>query len=147
MEPENFQPGEYLTFRLARQPFAIESRWVKAILPACQFTPMAQTDRTDPQWLIGHAQTGGQRFPVIDLRGRLELTPGAPGREPCIVAVDVSGGDGFPLLVGFIADRVSEVVKARARDFRQGKLRLGRPRRVLQPEEILTLEEVAAIDS
>lgn len=160
MDTRAFQPGKYLTFRIRGQHFAIDSRWVRAILPVDQLHPVAKataivspTDRfsgpaaIDPTLLLGHAVSGGQRIPVIDLARRLDLHSVASGREPFIVVIDVSGGDGLPQPAGFIADRVSEIVKARERDFREGKLRMGRPRRVLWPEEILTLDEVEAVAS
>lgn len=145
----NFQPGVYLTFRLARQMFAIERRWVCAMLPVHQLQPLVSRDPDAPTWWIGEARTGGQGFPVIDLAAKLGL-PNASGeisdgRDPYILAIDTRGGDGSPLLSGFIADRVTELIKVRTRDFRQGKIRIGRPRRVLYPEQILAVAELEAI--
>ena len=144
-----FQPGEYLTFRLARQMFAIERRWVCAILPVHQLQPLVGRDSGTPAWWIGEAQTGGQPFPIVDLAARLGLPKGTPetpdGRDPYILAIDTSGGDGSPILCGFVADRVTELIKVRSRDFRQGRIRIGRPRRVLHPEQVLPLEELEAI--
>ena len=49
-------------------------------------------------------------------------------------------------VVGFIADRVSEVLELRQRDFRNGAVRgHGRPRRVLEPEEIMTEADWATL--
>ncbi len=102
-----------------------------------------------PSWWIGEAKTGGQSFPVVDLAAKLGLPkakPEAPdGRDPYILAIDISGGDGSPILCGFVADRVTELIKVRARDFRQGRIRIGRPRRVLYPEQVLAVAELEAI--
>jgi chemotaxis signal transduction protein len=87
-------------------------------------------DDPDPKWLVGEATFKGEKFPVIDLRAKLNLRPGISGRTPCIVAVD-SGG-----LTGFLADAVSEIVHARAHDYRHGKLRIGRPRQIMNPSEL-----------
>ena len=130
--------------------FAIESRWVCAMLPLHQLQPLTRRDTDAPDWWIGEAKTGGQGFPVIDLAAKLGLPNARPetpdmdnyfGSGP----IDTSGGDGSPLLCGFIADRVTELIKVRARDFRQGKIRIGRPRRVLYPEQILAEAELDAI--
>jgi chemotaxis signal transduction protein len=80
---------------------------------------------------------------VVDLRGKLHLAPGVRGRDPVIVVVEVNTTVGLQL-AGFIADRVSNVVTARERDYRRGKLRTGgRPRIVLDPDSILAREPVA----
>jgi chemotaxis signal transduction protein len=56
------------------------------------------------------------------------------------VAVAAAGGD---RLAGFVADRVSEVVNLRERDLRDNTVRIkGRLRRLLDPEQILTEEEL-----
>jgi hypothetical protein len=39
-------------------------------------------------------------------------------------------------LAGFVADSISGLVHARQRDFRNGKLRIGRPRPILHPESL-----------
>jgi chemotaxis signal transduction protein len=93
-------------------------------------------------WTCGFASMRGSEIPVMDLRARLGLSPGSYGRQPCIVVVEVKTNYG-PSLVGFVADRVSEVVQVRERDFSHGKLRLaGRLRDVLNPDRILAFEPV-----
>jgi chemotaxis signal transduction protein len=123
----DFRSGFYLTFRVGRQEFAMEAGPVKAILPAHE---LLAADDPDPEWLVGEATFIGEKFPVIDLRARLNLRHGITGRTPCIVAVD-SGG-----LTGFLADAVSEIVHARAHDYRNGKLRIGRPRQIMSLSEL-----------
>jgi hypothetical protein len=49
-------------------------------------------------------------------------------------------------LAGFIADRVTETIFARERDFSHGKLRLGgRLREVLDPEMLFALDSSASV--
>lgn len=92
--------------------------------------------------ICGVATLCGQDFPVVDLRARLGIAPGLHGRQPCVVVVEVAGGSGARLL-GFVADRISEVVTPRDLDFRNGSVRVnGRARRVLDPDLILTEEEL-----
>jgi len=126
---DGFRSGRYLTFRVGHQEFAIEADPVKAILPAHE---LVGAEQPDPEWLAGECQLRGEPFPVIDLRLRLRLRHGISGRTPSIVVVNNGS------LIGFLADSVSEIIHARAHDYRHGKLRIGRPRRIV-PLSDLTL--------
>jgi purine-binding chemotaxis protein CheW len=122
--------GRYLTFRVARQDFAISADPVRGILPLHE---MVGLDAPHP-WLCGFAAIGGHDFPVVDLRAKLDLPHGSRGREPFIIVLETRGR-----LVGFVADRVSEVIDVRQMDFRNGAVRgHGRPRKVLEAERVLT---------
>jgi purine-binding chemotaxis protein CheW len=126
---------QYITFRVARQDFAMESARVRGLLPLHEVIPVES-----PQaWISGVAFIRGRDFPVIDLRRKLGLAHGTHGRQPCVVVVDVDGTH----LLGFVADRVSEVLTPRQRDFQPGMIRVnGRMRRLLDPDQILTEEEL-----
>jgi hypothetical protein len=124
---------------------------IRAILPAAELTHLKRTIiDTRPllgafgeaawleHWTCGFAALKGRAFPVIDLRAKLGIEIGSTGRQPCIVVVEVSSRMG-PQLAGFVADRLSEVVTARERDFIRGKLRgAGRPRQVLDPDVLFS---------
>jgi len=143
--------GKYLTFRIARQDFAMELSRVRGILPARELAPLSRTIAdTRPllgpfgeaawleQWTCGFAALQGRAFPVIDLRSKLGIPPGSRGRQPCIVVVEVATRLG-PQLAGFMADRISDIVQTRERDFSRGKLRgRGRPREILDPDILLS---------
>ena len=60
---------------------------------------------------------------MVDLRGKLGIAHGSHGRQPCMIVVDVESASGARLL-GFVADRISEVLTLRDRDFRNGSVRL-----------------------
>ena len=91
------------------------------------------------QWIVGIAAIRGRDFPVVDLCEKLGVRHSSHGRTPCIVAVEVAGAR----LIGFIADRVSEVITLRNPDLSSGTLRIaGRTRRIFDPDKILS-EEVA----
>ncbi len=141
MEPQAFPAGQYLTFRVARDEFAMDATRVRGILPVHEMTVVEKIEEDAPAFLVGFARLRAATVPVIDLRGKLGLRHGAQGRQPCIVVVEAGTAEG-PRLAGFIADRVSEVVNARARDFRAGRLRIGRPRRVLDADVVLAAEGV-----
>jgi chemotaxis signal transduction protein len=131
-----FKAGKYLTFRVARQDFAMNIAFVRSILPVHQMTAIG-----DHGWLCGFAAISGREFPVIDLRAKLGIAQGSQGREPFIIVVETD-----EKLVGFIADRVSEVVDLRARDFRNGAVRsTGRVRRVLEPAQMMSEKDWSTI--
>jgi purine-binding chemotaxis protein CheW len=134
----SYKTGKYLTFRVARQDFAMSIASIRSILPVHQMTPIVGRE-----WVCGIAAIGGREFPVIDLRRKLGIPRGAHGREPFIIVVLVE-----EKLAGFIADRVSAVLDLRGREFRNGAVRTrGRVRKVLDPAQIMTQEdwsEVAA---
>jgi chemotaxis signal transduction protein len=129
--------GKYLTFRVARQDFAMNIAFVRGILPVHQMTAI----ETCHDEICGFAAVGGRDFPVVDLRAKLGIAHGSHGREPFIIAVQTE-----ERLVGFIADRVSEVLDLRVRDFRNGAVRTyGRARRVLEPAEIMGREDWSSL--
>jgi chemotaxis signal transduction protein len=134
------QAGQYLTFRVARNDFAIEASRLRGILPARELKPVAPSPGLASSfgpWTCGFASMRGRDIPVVDLRGRLNLLPGTHGRNPCIIVVEIPTPLG-PNLVGFIADRVVNVIHARGRDVLDGKLHFGgKAIGVLDPELLL----------
>jgi chemotaxis signal transduction protein len=124
-----FHAGKYLTFRVARQDFAIHVSHVKAVLPVREMA-----EARCARGLLGCILWRSAIVPVTDLRRKLHLTA-APGRERYVMVVDASTPRA-PRLAAFVADRITDVVAAREKDYRRGKLRIGRPRRVLSPEEV-----------
>jgi len=122
--------GQYLTFRVARRDFAMDAGRVRALLPAHDMVPL----ETPSGYILGFSSLRGVEFPVIDLPRKLRIASGAQGREPYIIAVDVASPHGGQI-VGFIADRLSDVVTIREHDIREGVLHAhGRPRRVFDPD-------------
>ena len=129
----------YLTFRVARQDFAIDAERVRGILP---FKDLVAVPRARPS-LAGIASLGGRPLAVFDLCVKLGLPNVSKGRQPRIVVIEVVFGEGRRHLAGFVADRVSDVVAYRDRDFSHGSLRgTGRPRRLLDPDKIATDDEL-----
>jgi chemotaxis signal transduction protein len=126
--------GPYLTFRVGRQDCAIEAGCVQAILPQHELVTMD----VRKGWVYGYGSVHGREFAVVDLLGKLGIARGIHGREPLIVVVEAAGEFG-PVLAGFLAQHVSEIVNAFERNFYKGSLRgFGRPRRILRPEEIMS---------
>lgn len=126
--------AQYITFRVARQDFAMEASCIRGLLPLHDLVMLAGPH----QWVVGIAAIRERDFPVIDLRAKLGIRHGTRGRRPCIVAVELSG----PRLVGFIADRVSDVIELRNHDPASNTVRIsGRTRRVFNAE--ILAEDVA----
>ncbi len=108
---------------------------IRGLLPIHDLIPVEGPH----QWLVGIAAVRGRDFPVIDLESKLGLPAGTHGRQPCVIVIEVAGSQ----LIGFVADRVSELVTFRDRDFRNGSVRSsGRMRRVLDPQSIMNPEEL-----
>jgi chemotaxis signal transduction protein len=150
--PAAFRPGRYLTFRMAQREFAMEAERVRGILPLRELSelslPAARSCTAGlpvplQEWVRGIASLHGREFLVIDLAGKLRLPQPVHGRDPVILVAEVNTAQGLQL-VGFIADRACDVIVARERDYRLGKLRRGgRPRIVLDPDIVLGGEPAA----
>lgn len=133
--------SDYIIFRVARQDFAMESALVRALLPMHDLQPL------DPPagWILGVANIRGIDFPVIDLRGKLGIPRGTHGRQPCIIAAQAASPHG-PRIVGFVADRISEVITLRNHEILAGIVRAhGRRRKIFNPDVLLS-ENAAAAD-
>jgi chemotaxis signal transduction protein len=140
---------QYLTFRVARYDFAIRAASLRGILSTRDLelvAPSPKLTRFFGEHLCGFTSMRGRDVPVIDLRARLKLPHATYGRHPCIIVVEIPTGEG-PSLAGFIADRVTETIFARERDFSHGKLRLGgRLREVLHPEMLFVAEAASVTE-
>jgi chemotaxis signal transduction protein len=121
-----FRTGQYLTLRIGRGDFAILADHVRGVLPLHEL--VSDANQGD---LAGTALFQGMLLPVFDLRQKLTIKNGSYGRHPSIVIVSAPSG-----LVGFAADCVSEIIYARAHDFRAGKIRIGRARPILDPASL-----------
>ncbi len=132
--------GQYLTFRVGRQDFAIDATRVRGLLPTHDMIHVEIPD----SHIRGYASILQGEFPVIDLRQKLGIRQGSHGKQPCVVVVEISSGGNR--LAGFVADRVSEVIALREREFRNGIARLnGRSRRILDPDQIVTEVELMSL--
>lgn len=141
---------KFLTFRLGKQDCAIDASRVRGILSLADMIPRcppAEEVRALLQvfgeassiekWTFGFAALHGRAFPVIDLKAKLEWPEGSPGRQPCVLAVEIDTGFG-PQIAGFVVDGISKIVQARPRDSCGGRLRAGgRPRRIIDPSVLL----------
>ena len=134
-------PKPYLTFRVARQDLAMEAACIRGILPLADLEPAA----AGRKGLLGLTSLKGQMVGVIDLRTRLGLLDASRGSQPKIVVLELTSGARQHLL-GFVADRISDVVVYRDRDLRCGALRgKGRPRKLVDFDQLVSEKELAGL--
>lgn len=147
--------GQFLTFMLAKEMFAIEILNIKEIIEYGQITEVPLM----PEFVRGVINLRGSVVPVIDLQIRFGRQTSEVGKRTCIVIVEVKSEDDKQV-IGVVVDAVSEVVgipetdieKAPSfganirQDFIQGMGKLnGRFIIILNVENVLSVEELAAI--
>jgi chemotaxis signal transduction protein len=99
---------QYLPFRISGRDFVVDASRVRAIVPF---------EGPDHRHAV----------PLIDLRERLGL-PEVCGRRQFLVVLESAS---------FVADYVSDLIRASQKDCRRGKLHTGgRPRWVLDPDSL-----------
>ena len=119
----------------------MEAACIRGILPLTDLEPTA----AGPSGWLGIISLKGQVVGVIDLRSRLQLPHAGQGSRPKIVILELTAGTRQHLL-GFVADRISDVVIYRDRDLRSGALRgKGRPRKLIDFDQLVTENELASL--
>jgi chemotaxis signal transduction protein len=119
----------------------MEAGCIRGILPLTDLEPAA----AGRSGFLGLTSLKGQMVGVIDLRARLGLTHAGQGSQPKIVVLELIAGTRQHLL-GFVADRISDVVVYRDRDLRSGALRgKGRPRRLVDFDQLVSENELAGL--
>lgn len=97
-------PGQYLTFILRGQSYAVPIESVREINRMCEIAPVPQT----PPYVAGVINLRGKVIPVIDLRLRFDFPLSTITKESCIIVIESKHGQ-----VGTIVDAVSGVVDLR----------------------------------
>lgn len=100
------QVGQYLTFLVAKESFAINILDVKEIIEIANITRVPLT----PEYIHGVINLRGNVVPVIDLSARLKSHCAEVSKRSCIVLVEVSVGDGNQL-IGMLVDEVREILE------------------------------------
>ena len=102
---EQTETGQYLTFGLAEDVFAIDVVMAKEVLDFADVTRVPQT----PAYMLGVINLRGSVVPVVDMRLKFGMEDVAMTRDSCIIVVEVDV-DGEPVTVGALADSVQEVM-------------------------------------
>lgn len=100
------QHGQYLTFRLGGEMFAIGILNIKEIIEYGSVTAVPMM----PAFIRGVINLRGAVVPVVDLLMRFGKKPSVITRRSCIVIIEVDGGDERQD-VGVVVDSVSEVLE------------------------------------
>jgi purine-binding chemotaxis protein CheW len=100
------QQGQYLTFILGGEVFAIGILNIKEIIKYAQLTEVPRM----PEFIRGVINLRGSVVPVIDLRSRFGKPASAVSRRTCIVIIEVIYDDELHV-VGMMVDGVNEVLE------------------------------------
>ena len=99
------EPTQYLTFMLAREPFAIGILRIKEII---EYQGVTQVPMV-PACVRGVINLRGAVVPVMDLLARFGRAASEITKRTCIVIVEVETGDGRQVM-GLMVDAVNEVL-------------------------------------
>ena len=151
------EDGQFLTFLLAKEMFAISILSIKEIIEYGQLTPVPMM----PDFVRGVINLRGQVVPVIDLQARLGRPSSPVGKRTCIVIFEVTiDEDGQREMLGAVVDSVSEVLAIPASEIERppqfgAKLRQdfiaglgkieGRFVVILNVEKVLSVDELSSM--
>jgi purine-binding chemotaxis protein CheW len=105
-DPMNTQAGQYMTFKLGNELFAISVAQVREVLEISQITRVP----TAPVYMRGVVNVRGQAAPVVDLRLKFGL-PEVPDTLQTRIIVMELELDGEITVLGGVADSVHEVIE------------------------------------
>jgi purine-binding chemotaxis protein CheW len=111
-KPHPLGNGQYLTFLVAGEEYAVNILKVKEIIEYDTVTTVPNTAR----WIRGVTNLRGNVVPVIDLGVKFGLPPSMVSKFSCIVITEVSY-DGEKLTMGVMADSVNQVL-----DFKEDEI-------------------------
>ena len=100
------QVGQYLTFLVDKESFAISILDVKEIIEIANITHVPLT----PDYIHGVINLRGSVVPVIDLSARLKHRSAEVSKRSCIVLVEVDVADATQL-IGMLVDEVREILE------------------------------------
>jgi purine-binding chemotaxis protein CheW len=151
----NDVPGQFLTFSLSEEVFAMDIRDVREII---QYRA-ATTVPLMPGFVRGVINLRGAVVPVIDLQARFGRSAAQIGKKTCIVIFDGMRGE-ERVELGLLVDAVSEVIEISAdaiepapnfgtsvrRDFISGMGKVdGRFVIILEPDKAFDVNEMAQL--
>jgi purine-binding chemotaxis protein CheW len=99
------QTGQFLTFTLGEEVFAMDIRTVREIIQYGAMTTMPLM----PDFVRGVINLRGAVVPVVDLQARFGRPTAQVGKKSCIVIFD-SKRDEERIELGLLVDAVSEVI-------------------------------------
>lgn len=100
------ETGQYMTFKLGNELFAIGVSQVREVLEVSQISRVP----TAPPYMRGVTNVRGQATPVVDLRMKFGL-PSVPDTLNTRIIVMELEVDGEAVVLGGVADSVHEVIE------------------------------------
>jgi purine-binding chemotaxis protein CheW len=100
------ETGQYLTFRLDEEVFALDISKVREVLDFTKITKVPQT----PDFMLGVINLRGSVMPVVDMRLKFGLSKTEPTVNTCIIIVEIEL-DGEITMLGALVDSVQEVME------------------------------------
>ncbi len=100
------ETGQYMTFRLGNELFAISVSQVREVLEVSQITRVP----TAPPYMRGVVNVRGQSTPVVDFRLKFGLPPAPDTVHTRIIVMELEL-DNEPTVLGGVADSVHEVIE------------------------------------
>jgi purine-binding chemotaxis protein CheW len=98
--------GQYLTFKLEDEIYAIKITRVREVLDYCQITRIPKS----PPFMKGVINLRGGVVPVVDLRKKFSMSEAQTTVDTCIIIVEVFFEDESTFL-GALADQVQAVLE------------------------------------
>jgi len=108
---DNIASAQYLTFKIAGETYAVSILRVREILQYESVTKVPATPRS----IRGVMNLRGSVVPVVDLAVKLGLPESTLTPRTCVVILEVANEE-ERMVMGVMADTVSEVIELRAED-------------------------------
>ncbi len=105
------QTGQFLTFSVDKESFAVEVEHVREVLEKTTITRVPKT----PDYMRGVINIRGNVVPIIDLRLKLGLPVIEDTVDTCIIVTEIELEDGV-MVLGLLVDSVDEVVEIKPED-------------------------------
>lgn len=100
------ETGQYLTFKLDEEVFALDISTVREVLDFTKITKVPQT----PEFMLGVINLRGSVMPVVDMRLKFGLSKTEPTVNTCIIIVEIELDNEITML-GALVDSVQEVIE------------------------------------
>jgi purine-binding chemotaxis protein CheW len=104
METRTTTTGQYLTFTLGGEVFALQIAKVREVLESTGVTDIPRT----PEHMLGVINLRGHAVPVVDMRRKLGMRPTEQTVDTCIIILEVASGT-EEIVMGALVDSVREV--------------------------------------
>ncbi len=102
---KTMEGGQFLTFKLAEEVYALEIRKVREVLDSGDVTKVPKM----PDFMRGVINLRGKVVPVVGLRLKFGMTETEETVDTCIIIMEIEIG-GVPTSLGAMADSVQEVL-------------------------------------